>query len=51
MDTIPSQATSRLDPSTRHIMRTPAIMSLVAAILRLRWRRAEQLRLNLEKRG
>jgi hypothetical protein len=40
-----------LNPSTRRIERSPAVMALVAAILRLRWRRAEQLRLNLEKRG
>jgi hypothetical protein len=41
----------KLTRSTAHIQRSLPIMALVAAIIRLRARRAEQLNLELETKG
>lgn len=39
----------KLTPSTRRLERPVPVMALVAALIRLRVRRAEQLKLQLEK--
>lgn len=38
----------RLTRSTAHILRPLPVLALVAALMRLQWRRAEQMRLKLE---